>query len=492
MASAFPSLLPVAEADRILAAWAEQPGVKRPAETVRLEAAAGRVLREEVVADRAYPAQDRARMDGIAVSSRALATLASPEAPVFAVVGLARAGDARASLSALRAASTPASGATAGFAPEQACVEIMTGAPLPAGCDTVIPYEDIEITGGAEDPEAGPARTATLRAGVAVRAGQFVHREGSDCAAGVVLVPAGTRLTAAHIAIAASVGMSTVRVARRPRVAVVATGDELVGVDETPLAHQLRVSNAHGLAALLHAEADTRVHRVGDDPAALAAVLRAVLSSFDMVLVSGGVSAGKFDAVPDTLESLGVRKQFHKLAQKPGKPLWFGVLDAAGDPSLDSSRPFNPGGIPSPLSPEATSDAAMSGERVSPPEHENTRIVPVFGLPGNPVSALVCARRFVWPFVERMLGLTEPAALRLALGSEVVPHARLTLYLPVKRVLTADGTASNDVGSVAEPRAVNGSGDFAALGASDGFVELPPSEKSYPAGARMAFFGWST
>ncbi len=115
----------------------------------------------------------------------------------------------------------------------------------------------------------------------------------------------------------------------------------------------------------------------------------------------------------------------------------------------------------------------------------------MFGLPGNPVSALVCARRFVWPFVERMLGAQGVETVCLPLGSEVAPHARLTQYLPVKRVLMADATASNDVGIVAEPRAVNGSGDFAALGASDGFVELPPSAKPYPAGARMAFFGWS-
>ncbi len=514
MATAFSTLLSVAEADRLLAACAEEPGVKRPAEAVPLEAAAGRVLREDLRADRAYPAQDRSYMDGIAIRYADLSTHEdSGVATVFTVAGVARAGDARLSLATLtRASASPTSSASSSGSPassgrpgssdptawsassaaETFCVEIMTGAAVPAGCDTVIRYEDLVLEDGV----------ATVRPGVAVTPRGNVHFEGSDCAAGAVLVPAGTRLTAAHIAIAASVGMPTVSVARRPRVAVVATGDELVGVDETPLAHQLRVSNAHGLAALLAPHADTRVHRVGDDPAALSGVLRAVLSSFDMVLVSGGVSAGKFDLVPDTLETLGVRKVFHKLAQKPGKPLWFGMMPSPQTPLPLASVaeeglvalaiPGGPHGPP--LSPGGTSDEASSGERVLPPEP--ARVVPVFGLPGNPVSALVCARRFVLPFLERMLGANEMAGARVSLGSETTPLSRLTRYLPVKLVtrvmMGAEAGVSSGFETVAEPRTVNGSGDFATLGASDGFVELPPSEKHYPAGAQMAFFGWST
>lgn len=514
MVPAFSPLLSVADADRLLdeasqdfaAGW----GGERPAEVVPLAAAAGRVSGEDIRADRAYPAQDRSRMDGIALSGEGLAALASG----CPVAGLARAGDAR--------LDAP---------PRGGCVEIMTGAALPHGCDTVVPYEDIvfeesavvasESTGGisnegAADPAVDsasdrasafgstvafdtvvdaappPARVARLRAGAAARAGQHVHRAGSDCAAGAVLVPAGARLNAAHVAIAASVGLATLRVARPPRVAVVATGDELVGVDETPLPHQLRVSNAHGLAALLApwtGAENVRVHRVGDDPAALHAVLRAVLSSFDLVLVSGGVSAGKFDLVPDTLAALGVRKVFHKLAQKPGKPLWFGVCGLSGvgeTPEGLHDTPTDAGLTSSGSHPEERSSASVSAPNDA---------VAVFGLPGNPVSALVCARRYVLPLIWRRMGWVAPPA-SYPLAAPVTEGSRLTRFLPVRlvrRQVSAPGAGEvSGLETVAEACTINGSGDFATLGVSDGFVELPPSEKSYPAGAQMAFFGWSS
>jgi molybdopterin molybdotransferase len=398
-----------------------------------LDAAVGRILREDICADRAYPAQDRSRMDGIGI------THADWEqgARAFVVAGLARAGDPRIVLS--RHARIEEL-----LEPHSPCVEIMTGAAIPEGADTVIPYEDVEIGNGV----------ARLRDGAAVRHRQFVHAHGSDCALGDELVSSGVRLQAAHIAVAASVGKSAIMVARRPRTAIVATGDELVGLHESPLEHQLRISNAHGLAALFAPWAEISVHRCGDDPAALSDLLRTVLSASDLLLISGGVSAGKFDAVPATLEALGVRKVFHKLAQKPGKPLWFGVT------------PSGPGG-----------GSDFNG---SPPK------TLVFGLPGNPVSSLVCARRFVLPLLWAKLGWTGPPAPSIPLGSAVDAPSRLTQYLPVR--LGYGG------GLVAESHAVNGSGDFATLGGSDGFVELPPlnsGENHYPAGSIMAFFAWS-
>src|SRR5690606_21322507 len=145
-----------------------------------------------------------------------------------------------------------------------------------------------------------------------------------------VLVPAGVRLNAARAAVAASVGAASLLVTRRPRVAVVSTGDELVGIDGTPEAHQLRMSNAPGLAALFAPWADVAVARCGDGPEALAALLRDRLDACDLLLITGGVSAGKFDAVPAVLESLGAATAFHKIAQKPGKPLWFGTVRIPG------------------------------------------------------------------------------------------------------------------------------------------------------------------
>jgi molybdopterin molybdotransferase len=420
MSSPSVALLSVAEADRILAGFSAAPDSLWPPESVALDAAVGRILREDIHADRAYPAQDRSRMDGIGI------THVDWEQGIrnFVVAGIARAGDLRAVLSREAARST--------------CVEIMTGAAVPEGADTVIPYEEIVIENGI----------ARVRDGAAVRHRQFVHVAGSDCAHGDVLVSSGVRLQAAQIAVAASVGKTTLKVARLPRVAIVATGDELVGVHETPQEHQLRISNAHGLAALFASWADVSQHRCGDDPAALEGLLKSVLLASDLVLVSGGVSAGKFDIVPDTLEKLGVRKVFHKLAQKPGKPLWFGTLDLCA----------------------------------------------VFGLPGNPVSSLVCARRFVLPLLWARLGWSRPSAFSVPLGFDVDAPSRMTHYLPV-RIENRAGTGGIRVAeSHAVPCAVNGSGDFAALGGSDGFLELPPqsaNQKHYPAGALMAYFPWS-
>jgi len=448
MSSPVSSLLSVADADRLLAPF---HGVSVPVETVPLLQAAGRILREDIRADRAYPAQDRSRMDGIALRGDDLPTLTSSSCPV---AGLSRAGDAR-----------------LGAPPRGACMEIMTGAALPHECDTVVPYEDIVL-------EHGVARLRVGYEASKLRAGQNVHRAGSDCAAGAVLVPSGARLNAAHLSIAASVGLSAVPVAARPRVVIVATGDELVGVDQIPLEHQLRMSNAYGLAALFAPCAEASIHHCGDDPEDLTTLLKNVLAVSDLVLVSGGVSAGKFDLVPDALESLGVRKVFHKLAQKPGKPLWFGTSERGSSP-----LPWGEG----------------PGVRL------------VFGLPGNPVSSLVCARRFVLPLLWARLGWSASSPRPVPLAADVPGPSRLTRYLPVRlvarpRVGQADPVPGGDPENpqnpfgkppetvwetVPEPLAVNGSGDFATLGHSDGFLELPPTEKHYPAGAQMAFFAWS-
>jgi molybdopterin molybdotransferase len=427
MSSPSVALLSVAEADRILAGFSASSDRLWPPESVALDAAVGRILREDIHADRAYPAQDRSRMDGIGI------THVDWEQGIrnFVVAGIARAGDLRAVLSREAARST--------------CLEIMTGAALPEGADTVIPYEEVVIENGV----------ARVRDGASVRHRQFVHVAGSDCAHGDVLVAAGVRLQAAQIAVAASVGKSNLLVARRPRMAIVATGDELVGVHESPLEHQLRVSNAHGLAGLFAPWAETAVHRCSDDPAALSSVLKSALDASDLVLVSGGVSAGKFDLVPDTLEKLGVKKIFHKLAQKPGKPLWFGVTSSRPNSGTDSK--------------ETRSETL------------------VFGLPGNPVSSLVCARRFVLPLLWARLGWSTPSAFSVPLGIDVDAPSRLTQYLPVR----LENKAGNSGIPMATPCAVNGSGDFATLGGSDGFLELPPNQNHYPAGAIMAYFPWS-
>lgn len=404
-----PSSLPlisVQEADRLLGGFAA-PGAE---ESVALAEAAGRVLREPVRADREYPAQDRSRMDGIALAFSAWEMGVRD----FPVTALARAGDPRLDLA-------DASG----------CVEIMTGAACPAGADTIVPYEAIRL-------ENGVARVADE---TVVREGQFLHRRGSDCAAGDVLVAPGARLHAAAVAAAASMGYARLRVAARPRIALVATGDEVVGVEETPLPHQVRGSNAPALEALLGGLGEVRTFRVGDDPAALTERLEACLTTCDALLVTGGVSAGKFDALPSVLEALGVEKVFHKIAQTPGKPLWFG--------------------------------------------HKNGALV--FGLPGNPVSALVCARRYALPLLRARAGtggLESATPARLE-GDLALPASAFTRFLPARRTFSGAETRVSTL-------PLNGSGDFSRLALSDGFVEVPPGRNSLPDGEILSFFAWDS
>ena len=409
-----PPLLSVFEADARLADFR----ALFPTEDIPLVLASGRILREAIRADREYPALDRSRMDGIAIA------FAAWEMGVrdFPVGGMARAGDPRGRLD-------DASG----------CVEIMTGAPCPEGADTVIPYEALSTR------EFGEAGVAAVVDSTTVAHGQFLHRRGSDCTRGEILVEAGSRLNAARVAAAASMGYARVTVTRRPRVAVVTTGDELVAVEEHPLPHQVRASNGHALRALLEGLAGVRVDSVGDDPGALRARLEASLAESDVLLVTGGVSAGKFDEVPRVLRELGVEEVFHKVSQKPGKPLWFG--------------------------------RGRAGQLV-------------FGLPGNPVSTLVCARRYVVPLLHAKSGWTAGSAPQpsVRLSGPLPAPSRLTQFLPVR--LTD---------SAAVPCALNGSGDFTGLGRSDGFVEIPPqmdpegnARFPLPEGELLSFFGWET
>lgn len=404
-------MISVAEADSLLAGFRDL----WPSETVPLREAAGRILREDVRADRAYPAQDRSRMDGVAIAFSDW----ERGAREFPVAGLARAGEPRVAL--------PRPGS---------CVEIMTGAAVPEGADAVIPYEDLEIAGGV----------ARAKEGASVRRGGNVHPRGSDCAEGDVLVPAGVRLDATHVAIAASVGKVHLAVARKPRVAVVTTGDELVEVSAVPEAHQLRASNGPALAALLSPWAEVAETRCGDEPEKISEALAFALSECDVLLVTGGVSAGKFDLVPDALVALGVEKVFHKIAQKPGKPLWFGAK----------------------VSPSPASRRAEGGALV-------------FGLPGNPVSSLVCARRYVLPLLCARSGWNPPVASAVFEGA--LAPSRLTRFVPVRM---------EEIDGIRRVREVplNGSGDFSGFGGADGFVEVPVDAGSAGAGKSLSFYPW--
>lgn len=381
-----------------------------PAEAVGLRACGGRVLREPLHAERDAPPFDRVAMDGIALSHAAVAGGARR----FPVEGVQAAGQPPGRLG-----------------DPGACIDVMTGAVLPDGCDAVVPVESLFREGDE----------AVLPPAFEVEPWQHVHRRGSDARAGDLLLSEGALLRAPEVAIAASAGRATVLVTRAPRVAVISTGDELVEPGEPIKGHEIRRSNSYALAAVLEQRAGAIVEdaHVRDDEDAIAATIAGALERNDAVVLSGGVSMGRFDHVPRVLQRLGVREVFHRVAQRPGKPMWFGV--------------------------------APSGQ-------------PVFGLPGNPVSVLVCALRYVVPALDHARGLAAGPAPRVALAAPVSFRPALAWFLPVAVEHDAEGRA------LAAPRPTQGSGDFNALAGTSGFVELPPGPATHARGTPAPFHAW--
>jgi molybdopterin molybdotransferase len=379
-----------------------------PIESLPLAQCAGAVLRENIYAERDQPPFDRVAMDGIAVDSASV-----------------RAGARRLRIEATQAAGDP----PLRLAAADGCIEVMTGAALPAGCDAVIPVEQLQVSGGEAELRTTPEPW------------QNVHRRASDSRQGALLLSAGVRLLAPELAIAASAGMARIRVSEQPRLAVISTGNELVEPGEAILAHQVRRSNAYGIVAALHCHGFLRVveDHLRDDEQELKRRLKFHLDTHDVLILSGGVSAGRFDLVPKVLSELGVRTIFHQVAQRPGKPLWFGI---AGNGCT------------------------------------------VFALPGNPVSTLVCLARYVVPALFTAMGEKRPAAERIALSDTATIQAKLVHYLPVRVGTDEWGRAW------AEPRPTNGSGDFISLAGTDGFVELPPGPNTYARGFVTRLYRW--
>ncbi len=385
----------------------QQHSLSLPTETVSLTHAPGRVLREAVRADRDFPPFNRVAMDGIAI--RFADYLAGQR--TFRMAGVQRAGQPQQTLNEANA-----------------CLEVMTGAMLPLGVDTVIRYEDVSITDGLATPTIDD-----------VQEKQHVHPQGIDRQAGDELLSNGMWLGPPELAVAASVGRTTLSVTALPRVALISTGDELVDIGDTPLPYQIRRSNTYllqaGLASLGIA---ATLHHIVDDESVLEDRLAALLAENDILILSGGVSAGKADFVPSVMAKLGVQKQFHKIEQRPGKPLWFGT----------------------------TPDKA------------------VFGLPGNPVSTVLCAYRYVMPYLRTSLGL-PPAPIRYAqLAKPFVFAPPVTFFLPVRLTSESDGR------TLAHPLPGSGSADFANLLAADAFMELPADRSEFVAGE--AFQVWMT
>lgn len=393
----------------------QQHKLTLPTERISLDDALGRVLREPIRADRDFPPFDRVAMDGIGIRFADLTSGGQS----FRVAGMQRAGQAQ---QTLREPDT--------------CLEVMTGAMLPIGVDTVVRYEDIRILDGQA--------TITIDD---IQPGQHVHHRATDRQAGDELLPAGTRLGPAELAVAASVGQAMLAVTMLPRVALISTGDELVDVTDTPLPYQIRRSNTYMVrAALASLGIMATLHHVVDDEALLADRLSALLAENDVLILSGGVSAGKADFVPGVLARLGVQKQFHQVEQRPGKPLWFGTT-----PGVDSPDKANPGRT-------------------------------VFALPGNPVSTVLCAYRYVLPYLRASLGLPPDKPTYAQLAAPVTFLPAITYFLPVRLTSEPDGR------TLAHPLPGSGSADFANLTNAGGFMELPAGQSDFSAGE--AFRVW--
>lgn len=377
-----------------------------------LSSAHGRVLRTELRADRDLPPFDRVTMDGFALRAADLGGSGT-----FRIEGVQAAGMRPFQLSSA----------------VDACVEVMTGAVLPAGADCVVPYE--EATRDGATMNVSPAARKII-------AGNAVHHRGSDQPAGGVMVRAGARMSGREIAVAAACGYATLTVSQLPKIAIVATGDELVEVDAPVAAHQVRRSNDYALRAALSLAGWPLVERfhVRDVRQEIEHMLWHILAEFDVVLAVGGVSKGRFDFLPAELERQKVEKIFHGVAQRPGKPFWFGIS----------------------------------------PRH-----VPIFALPGNPASAYTCLHRYVLPALDHAAGRGRVTPPPVALTAPVVFKPALSCFLPVKLSTGPRGER------LATPDPSNTSGDFVGLVDTDGFVELPPGPVELAAGALVPFRAWA-
>lgn len=376
-------------------------------ERVSLDLAAGRVLAEALVADRDQPPFDRSTRDGYAVRA-----CESGTGSMLKLIGAIRAGEQW---------TGPA--LEAGEA-----IEIMTGAPVPAGADGVLMLEHVTLDG----------RQLCSEAKKPLRQGENIVPRAAEARAGDVVLAAGARMGAAEIALAASIGAAVVVVGTRPVVAIVATGDELVEVGEAPGPMQIRNSNSHGLAALVSANGGVPrvLPPVADTREALRAAIEGARDAA-MLLLSGGVSAGKYDLVEEVLLDLGAEFFFTGVKIQPGKPAVFGRLPA-------------------------------SGERAEQW---------VFGLPGNPVSTQVTATLFAMPLL-RALGGEVPAGPVFAgatLVEDVVVRPGLTRFLPAR-------IQSTLAGATVRPTGWQGSGDLHSNARANCYLVVPPTVERLTSG----------
>ena len=377
-------------------------------EEVYFQNASNRILAEEIFADRPFPPFDRVCMDGIAINYHSYVM----GHRTFNVEKIGAAGDPKTTLE-----------------DPLKCIEIMTGAPLPNNTDTIIRYEDLTRT------------TNGFKVNGSIEKLRNIHFEGSDHKNDEVLLKYNTLITASEIGLLATVGKERVKVKKLPRVAVISSGEELVNVSDVPASHQIRKSNVFALISRLK---DLGIHaddfHFKDDSIDIVNQVRNLAYDYDVLMMSGGVSKGKFDFIPSVLENLRFKKLFHRVAQRPGKPFWFG--------------------------------------------RKKNKII--FAFPGNPVSSFLCFHKYFIPWLKASLNQDYGRSLKVVLQNEITFKPDLTYFAQAKL------TTSNTAQLRAEIIEGNGSGDLVNPTRTDGFVELPKGKDIYKKGEIFNFIPFKT
>jgi molybdopterin molybdotransferase len=377
-------------------------------EQVDLLKSVGRYLAEDILADRDFPPFNRATKDGIAINHDAVENGRLS----FEIKGV-----------------LPAGHPTIPFVEPESCIEIMTGAVVPFETDTVIMYEEVIIEDDIASLKKIPVR------------GQNIHRRGSDHHKGDILLKKNSKITPAELGILATVGKNKILVYKLPRVAVISTGNELVDIDKKPLLHQIRRSNTYAVYGALEELGITpMLLHIADDIDLLRQKLSYVIGEMDVLILSGGVSKGKFDFLPKVLSELGVENIFHRVAQRPGKPFWFG------------------------------SNAQAQ--------------TLIFSFPGNPVSTFFNFYLYFKPWLLKSYGVSIPNP-QVMLANTLKNSSDLTVFTGVETRIV-DGRV------MAFPVEGNGSGDLVNLSKIDGFVQLDPGQQMFSEGTLVPFITTKT
>lgn len=387
-------MISVQQAEEILLSQIKDFGT----EEIFYENALGRILAENILADCDLPPFDRSTVDGIAISFN------SYESGIhtYKIKAVQAAGEVPAYIDA-----------------KDECIEIMTGAALHSSIDTVIRYEDITIDNNL------------VSFTIPIKRGQNIHLKGKDKKAGEILVKANQVITPSILGVAASVGKTLLTVKKLPKVAIISTGYEMISPEDKPTPFQLRRSNGITIKSVLEKyKINADLLHLNDNFQLIKNELSQCIERYDILLMSGGVSMGKFDYLPKVCEELEVEKLFHKIKQRPGKPFWFG-------------------------------------------KSQNEKLI--FAFPGNPVSVFMCLHRYFIPWLERSLEIPETIQYAILQNDLDFPFP-LQYFAQVKLNVNQSGQL------IAESVSTNGSGDFSHLAETNAFIELPLEKTEFRKG----------